>query len=170
MAIGKTTALALGLVGGISLGIWIGASVVGHKAAIDKLSAPEAAQVSAAPEPQPVATVRRVRPARPDEVKVNVAAVSISAPELHERLRPLLNRGADMTVASEGFHDAAQFATVAHAARNTEVPFLLLKHRVLNEGKSLADAIRVSKPDVAATVEADRARAEAMSDIAAIAG
>jgi hypothetical protein len=59
---------------------------------------------------------------------------------------------------------------VAHAARNTEVPFLLLKHRVLNEGKSVAQAISESKPTANAAVEAQLAQAQARSDIAAIAG
>ena len=94
----------------------------------------------------------------------------VDAPALHERLKPVLNRGANMALAAEGFRSAEQFATVAHAARNTEVPFMLLKHRVLNEGKSVAEAIRESKPAVDAAVEANLARAQARSDIAAIAG
>ena len=73
-----------------------------------------------------------------------------------------------MTIAAEGFRDAEQFATVAHAARNTQVPFLLLKHRVLNEGQTLSAAIRSSKPDVDSASEAKRARTQARSDIAAI--
>ena len=75
-----------------------------------------------------------------------------------------------MTVASQGFRNAEQFAAVAHAARNTEVPFMLLKHRVLNEGKTLVAAIRESKPDLNAQIEATRARAEARSDLAKLAG
>jgi len=81
----------------------------------------------------------------------------------------VLNRGANMSLAAEGFRSAEQFATVAHAARNTDVPFVLLKHRVLNEGKSVAEAIRESKPAVNAAVEADLARAQARSDVASIA-
>ena len=73
-----------------------------------------------------------------------------------------------MTVAAEGFRDAEQFATVAHAARNTQVPFMLLKHRVLNEGQTLSAAIRSLKPDADAASEANRARTEARSDIAVI--
>ena len=92
----------------------------------------------------------------------------MSAPELQERLKPLLNRGSDMTLAARDFRDAEEFAAVAHAARNTSVPFVLLKHRVLNEGKTLAAAIRESKPDLNAMSEANRARAEAKSDIAAL--
>ena len=82
----------------------------------------------------------------------------------------MLNRGANMAMAAEGFRSAEEFATVAHAARNTAVPFVLLKHRVLNEGKSVAEAIRESKPAVDAGVEANLARAQARSDIVAIGG
>jgi hypothetical protein len=81
-------------------------------------------------------------------------------------MQPLLNKGADMNIASEGFRSAEQFATVAHAARNTEVPFMVLKHRVLDERQSLAAAIHASKPDVNATDEANRARAQAKGDFA----
>jgi predicted kinase len=85
-------------------------------------------------------------------------------------LKPLLNKGANMTMAADGFRDAQQFAAVAHAARNTEVPFVLLKHRVLDQGKTLAAAISESKPDINADVEATRAQAEARSDLARLAG
>lgn len=47
---------------------------------------------------------------------------------------------------------------------------MVLKHRVVNERKPLATAIRESKPDVDAVVEAQRAQAEARSDLAALAG
>ena len=75
-----------------------------------------------------------------------------------------------MSIAAQDFRNAEQFAAVAHAARNTEIPFMVLKHRVVNERKPLATAIRESKPDVDAVVEAQRARAEARSDLAALAG
>jgi len=55
--------------------------------------------------------------------------------------------------------------TVAHAARNTQVPFMVLKHRVLNEGRTLADAIREYKPEVNAKAEVTRARAAARADL-----
>ena len=63
-----------------------------------------------------------------------------------------------INLAVEGFSNAEQFVTIAHAARNTHVPFILLKHRVLTEHRSLADAIRASKPDLNAEVEASRFR------------
>jgi hypothetical protein len=47
--------------------------------------------------------------------------------------------------------------TVAHAARNTQVPFMVLKHRVLNEDRTLADAIEDYKPELNATNEVARA-------------
>jgi hypothetical protein len=85
-------------------------------------------------------------------------------------LKPLLNKGSDMTMASEGFRDAEQFAAVAHASRNTGIPFVLLKHRVLNERKTLSAAIRESKPEMNAELESRRAVAEARSELAKIAG
>ena len=54
------------------------------------------------------------------------------------------------------------------AARNTQVPFILLKHRVLTEHRSLADAIRASMPDLDAEAEVKRARSAAKSDLAAL--
>ena len=74
-------------------------------------------------------------------------------------------RVAGPSIAVEGFTDAAQFATLAHAARNTQVPFILLKHRVLTQGQSLEDAILASRPDLDARVEALRAKGEARADI-----
>jgi hypothetical protein len=75
-----------------------------------------------------------------------------------------------MEVAAEGFRSAEEFATVAHAARNTNVPFMVLKHRILSEGRTLADAIHDSKPEVDAKAEVARAEAAAKSDIAAVVG
>jgi hypothetical protein len=93
-----------------------------------------------------------------------------SEPRLHARLKPVLNRGARMDVAAEGFRSAEQFATVAHAARNTDVPFMVLKHRVVTEGRTLADAIHEARPEVDAKTEVARAEAAAKSDIAAVGG
>jgi hypothetical protein len=85
-------------------------------------------------------------------------------------LKPLLNKGANMNLASEGFGDAEQFAAVAHAARNTEIPFMVLKHRVVNEDASLAAAIHEIRPDLNGAVEARRAHTQAKSDISALEG
>ena len=55
--------------------------------------------------------------------------------------------------------------TVAHAARNTQVPFVLLKDRVLNKRKGLAAAIEEFKPALDGATEANRARMAARADI-----
>lgn len=107
---GTTSAAVLGLVGGMALGVWVGAEMTSGR------------------------TV------------------------------------AEVPVAVEGFKDAEQFATIAHAARNTQVPFILLKHRVLAEGQSLEEAIVASKPDLDAATEVALARREAKADVAALSG
>ena len=75
-----------------------------------------------------------------------------------------------MQVAADGFRSAEEFATVAHAAHNTNVPFMVLKYRVLNEGQTLVNAIHDLKPEVDAKAEVARAGAAAKSDIAAVVG
>lgn len=85
-------------------------------------------------------------------------------------MKKVLNKGADMGIASEDFGSAEQFVSVAHAARNTKVPFMVLKQRVIHEGKSLEEAIHEFKPDLNAAEEARRARAEAKSVISELEG
>ena len=164
MTMGKMTALALGLVGGFALGVWTGPHITQRadraaSAVHETVTVPDTPATTTAVEPR---TVRRAPAAR-------TARVEVSAPALQDRLKPVLNKGANITVAAEGFRSAEQFAMVAHAARNTEVPFLLLKHRVLNEGKSLAQAIRESKPAADAAAEAKHAGTQAREDIESIA-
>ena len=108
-------------------------------------------------------TVARSAPSAPAAL---MATVPPTQPDLQQRLKPLLNRGANMDSAAEGFKNGHQFATVAHAAHNTQVPFVVLKHRVLDEGRTLESAIREFKPELDAKAEADRAREEAAQDFA----
>jgi hypothetical protein len=110
---------------------------------------------------------RVVEAPAPDAPKL-VMTIPVSAPELQARMKPVLARGTKMPIAVEGFTDAEQFASLAHAARNTQVPFILLKHRVLNEGQTLEEAIRASKPDVDARVEALKAKGMARADILSV--
>lgn len=185
MKTGKTSAATLGLVGGLALGAWIGAEMTELHSV--KPSEPAVVATEAAPEPAapaaPVKKPKRVaRVARAASASAAVEApapasaprlvmtIPVSAPELHARMKPVLARGTKMPLAIEGFTDAEQFATLAHAARNTQVPFILLKHRVLTEGQTLEDAIRASKPDLDAHTEALRARGEARADILAVSG
>ena len=173
MKTGKTSAAVLGLVGGVALGVWIGAEMTSGRVA----EAPVAVvQPVEAPTPDPVTdaprrTARvRVTPvaAAPTKTPTLVMTIPVSAPELHDRMKTVLARGTKIPMAVEGFKDAEQFATIAHAARNTQVPFILLKHRVLAEGQSLEQAIRASKPELDAATEVARARSEARNDIAAL--
>ena len=182
MKTGKTTAATLGLVGGLALGIWVGSEMTSSRANV----APDQAVVTtpAVEEPAAAATPARSKrvtraartasgaavveaPAAKDAPKL-VMTIPMSAPELHARMRPVLARGTKLPIAVEGFTNAEEFAALAHAARNTQVPFSLLKHRVLTEGQSLEDAIRTSRPDIDARVEALKAKGAARADILSI--
>jgi hypothetical protein len=177
MTVGKSAALAVAFVGAIALGVAIGPSMRDRLSHRDTHPAVQPAAASAEHTPAPVearkrASVPRARTntaAKPEASVPNVT-IQVSEPRLHDRLRPVLNRGAQMDIAADGFRSAEQFATVAHAARNTGVPFMVLKHRVVNEGRSLADAIHEAKPDIDAKAEVMRAQTEARSDLAAVAG
>ena len=90
--------------------------------------------------------------------------VAVWEPKLRDRVKAVLNPGARLEIAAADFDNAEQFMTVAHAARNTQVPFVVLKDRVL-KGESLAEAIHEFKPELDATAEVTRARAAARSDL-----
>ena len=185
MKTGRTSAATLGLVGGLVLGAWIGSELTTSR---EKVAAPvavtapavEEPAAPAAPKPKRVSRVSRVARAVSDDGGAAVDApasesaprlvmtIPVSAPELHARMKPVLARGTKLPLAVEGFASAEQFATLAHAARNTQVPFILLKHRVLTEGQSLEDAIRASNPDVDAKTEALKAMGEARGDMLAL--
>jgi hypothetical protein len=161
----KTLTVTAGLAGALALGVWAVPRVMDDdERATDRM-------VSEISEPAPAdRAAAKPRAARRAPAAPKVAALPATTPELHDRLKPVLNRGTKMALAADGFRSAEQFATVAHLARNTEVPFVVLKHRVLEEGKSLAAAVRESKPDVNAAAEVRRARAAAREDVKALAG
>ena len=178
MTTGKATAWTLGLIGVIALGVWIAPNIASRASSpttVSETATPvpeEPIAAPAKPARKPVSTPRSTAPeaaGRTATAESELPKLSPQTPELLDRLQPLLNRGANMRIASEGFRDAELFASVAHAAKNTEVPFVLLKHRVLREGMTLDRAIAELKPKVNAEVEASRARAEARSDIASLA-
>lgn len=163
MTIGKVAALSMGFVGAVALGIWIGPHVTTFSVGSDTRAA--SAPVVA---PPPVATVTPA-PRPPAVAAPRKATIPASSLELQKRLKRVLSSGANLASAASGFRDGEQFATVAHAARNTGVPFQLLKHRVLEERKSLEAAIREFKRDLDAAAEASRARKMARDLIAALA-
>jgi len=176
MTVGKASALVAGFVGAVALGIAIGPAVQDRfvdSSARDSVAASDApapATARAAADSPTPARTRPERPARPARGlppgAVETVAVDVWEPELRDRAQAVLNRGARLEIAAQDFSDAEEFMTVAHAARNTGVPFMVLKHRVLNERQTLAEAIRDSKPDLNARAEVSRARAAARADLA----
>ena len=180
MTFGKATALTAGLVGAMAFGVWVGPRLTGHMENAKDATATHAA-APAAPSAEATKTAApsrsRTSAARGDTTStprgettnaVGTTTVALSAPKLHKRLKPLLKPGADMAIVSEGFRNAEDFAATVHASKNTNVPFMILKHQVVDEQKSLVNAIRESKPDANASLEADLARAEARSDLASL--
>ena len=178
---GRTSAVIIGITGGIALGMLIASAITLMEQDAAKQAQAvtrQAVELVAAPVVEPLAIKTRrvatrvatkaVAPAEVAEAPKLVMTVPVTAPQLHDRMKPVLARGTKINLAVEGFSDAEQFATLAHAARNTQVPFILLKHRVLTEHRSLADAIRASKPDLDAEAEVERARSAAKSDLAAL--
>jgi hypothetical protein len=181
--VGRTSAIIIGITGGIALGMWIASAITLMEQDAAKqaqaVTREAAGPVAAAVVEPPAVKTRRVvdraaakptiaAPAETSDAPRLVMTVPVTAPELRDRMKPVLAPGTKINLAVEGFSDAEQFATIAHAARNTQVPFILLKHRVLNEHRSLADAIRASKPDLDAEAEVERARSAAKSDLAAL--
>ena len=94
-----------------------------------------------------------------------VLAYVLEHPSMAHRLTPLLDRNLPMADATQGFEDPVMFAAVVHAADNLNLPFILLKQRVLTGGTSLLDAIRALKPTVDAGSEAMRAYDQARRSI-----
>lgn len=169
MTAGTATLLTVGLVGAFGLGVAVGPSITQRNMNAPDLDPVAATTPAPAPvEARPAPRARPVADRAEDRAREERVVIAASTPEVHERLKNVLNRGTKMDVAAEGFVDAEQFATVAHASRNTEVPFMVLKHRILNEKQSLEEAIRASKPNLDAKAEVAKARTAARSDLSSI--
>ena len=163
MTSGKATLLTIGIAGAFAIGI--GLAIANHR----ESTTPDSATVANVPA-APTSAERSMKPVpagRADAIPaVAMRHVSPQSPELEHRLKPLLNKGTNMDSAAEGFKDWRDFATIAHASHNTQVPFVVLKHHVLNEGRALESVISEFKPDLDAKAEASRAREEASQDLA----
>ncbi len=155
------------LICGVAIGYGVAVSFQEKTDATAAAGAPPAVVAEEAPAARPAAT------AAPSGVRLErrreFARVDLAEPDLHARLKPVLNRGTNMEMAAADFTSAVDFAAVAHAARDTGIPFMVLKHQMVTEGKSLEAAIRASKPDAHADIEADLALAKAEADLAAVA-
>jgi len=186
MSFAKGSALALAFIGAVALGVLTGPYITDRFATVTDTvtssnptpaASAEKDQASRSAQSAPVThrssvKAKRTPAASPVVTEPDALAKTLpaAAPALHERIKKVLNKGADMGIASEDFSTAEQFVTVAHAARNTNVPFMVLKQRVVYEGKSLEQAIHEFKPDVNAAEEVQRARAEAKSVISELGG
>ncbi len=150
---------------------WVGALIVGavgigamvaNRNRVDMATAvPRAAAevdsspvVSKAALPMPAS--RKAEPVVPIVVTSGLANI----------VKPLLQPGTDMTMASDGFTSSESFVATAHAAKNLGIPFVVLKDRVVAQRLSLADAIRQIKPETDAKTEAARAIADARASMA----
>jgi hypothetical protein len=178
MTVAKSGLLTAGVVAVFALGVMTGPTIRNNWSRAD---APEAAVAAPPVETSAPVPVKAERPAaRPRSSSspaheavatkkpsnaVQRIEVSMWEPELRDRVKAVLNPGSHLEIASADFDSSEQFVTVAHAARNTNVPFVVLKDRVLNRGQSLAEAIREFKPGLDAKAEVTRARAEARSDL-----
>ena len=178
MTVGKVGLLTAGFVGVFALGVMTGPTI---RENWSRTNAPETAVAAPTAERSASAPVKADRPpprarsssSREDDVvaakkasnTIRIIPVSLWEPELRDRVKAVLTPGSHLEIASADFESPEQFVTVAHAARNTKVPFMVLKDRVLNQGQSLSEAIREFKPELDARAEVTRARAAARSDL-----
>jgi hypothetical protein len=169
MSPAKTAGLTAGFLGAFGLGVLVSPMIMDQRSDVAPVAVaqPTAEPAAAA---VPAKTARPVRPARPGFAANRPIVIEQPAthPELHQRLKPVLNRGTNMNKAADGFRNAEEFAMVAHASRNTEVPFMLLKQRVLEQNMSLDEAIRASKPEIDVAGAVREAKAEALADVKAV--
>jgi hypothetical protein len=148
-----TVALIAGAVG-------IGAAVANRDQVEEAV--PQMAVAAAAPEiPEPTVTKAALPMPKPRKV----AEPLVMSSGLAAIVRPLLQRGTDLTMASQGFETSESFVATAHAAKNLGIPFVVLKDRVVAQKMSLAEAIKEIKPDVNAKAEATRATNAAREEI-----
>jgi len=190
MTFGKAGLLTAGFVAVFALGVMTGPTIRDNWYQMNAPEVAVAAQPAEKSEPAPVKADRpaprarasssradradhRAERADADEVvaakkpsnTIQAIAVNLWEPELRDRVKAVLNPGSRPEDAAADFDSAEQFMTVAHAARNTQVPFMVLKDRLLNQGQSLAQAIHEFKPELDAKAEVTRARAAARSDL-----
>jgi hypothetical protein len=173
MGLWTKVTLATAVVGAAAITIWIASSApepVAPTADRATQSSPAKKNAvrttrTASPVTRDTAKTEDAAPAWPNASTVIVPSYLVTQPKLADRVQPLLQRGADVQLAAEGFRTPELFAAVAHAAHNLEVPFVVLKHRVLNEGMTLSKAIAVTRPDVNAKEEASEAMEAARADV-----
>jgi hypothetical protein len=74
---------------------------------------------------------------RSDVNRPSEATTSVAPSLLARRLHPLFNERVNLDTVATGFQTSEDFAATVHASRNIRVPFTLLKHEIVDEGKTL---------------------------------
>jgi hypothetical protein len=166
----KMTLGTAAVAGAAALTIWIASSTNGREmTTADRAARSEPAKKNAAKPartaPKATATAGEAAPGWPNPSTVIVPSYLVTQPRLADRVQPLLQKGADVQLAAEGFRTPELFAAVAHAAHNLDVPFVVLKHRVLNERLTLSKAIAAVRPDVDADEHASQAMKAGRADV-----
>jgi hypothetical protein len=170
----KASAFAAALFGSMVFGAWIGPYLADRAQAfgdgdIQLTSGPAPVPTPSAPKkPEPKTHAERPHVAAVPLPSARMTKPSLDDRKLARRLKPMLTDGADMDVVASGFRNSEDLAATVHAARNTKVPFMVLKHEIVDEGRTLAAAIHIVKPSADASLEADLARSEARADLASI--
>jgi hypothetical protein len=167
--------LAMTGAGAVALTVWIVSSAPDRTTTSDRTERAGAPAAEGARTSRPAKKPTAAKPSteNPAEVAAETPSPStvivpsylVTQPRLADRAQPLLQRGADVQLAAEGFRTPELFMAVAHASRNLEVPFVVLKHRVLNERMTLSKAIAAARPDVNAAEHASQAMAAARADV-----
>jgi hypothetical protein len=90
---------------------------------------------------------------------------SLTNKTLIAQLQSRLPAGTDVLKASMGFRNLTQFVSAVHASQNLSIPFDKMRTAMVDEKKSLSNAIRALKPTATATIEAQRADYDARGTI-----
>lgn len=159
----KASMLVLALGFAFGLGVWTGPYLTDSVRAARAEEPPPAVQVDqpAATEDAPQPAVRVARGVVPPAVNPFVPIKTASDASVKKLAGSVLNQGTNVEMAADGFNDATLFVSTAYAARNTGIPFVILKHRMLKLGYTLSEAIHLSKPELDAIAEMERARTKA---------
>jgi hypothetical protein len=76
-----------------------------------------------------------------------------------------LPAGTDLMKAADGFRNLGQFVAAVNVSNNLDIPFAKLKVAMVEDNKSLGQAIQTLKPSSSSTIEAQRAEYDAQAMI-----
>ena len=121
---------------------------------------------AAAPAPAKPATTTPATTAAPAATTTGDVQQTLQTNKtLTAQLQSRLPAGTDVVKASMGFRNLTQFVAAVHACQNLSIPFDKMRTTMVDEKKSLSEAIRALKPTASATIEAQRADYDARGTI-----